>query len=138
MKLSEELKNIDISTKKLREFGLFVGGILAVIGGLLLWRSRPAYIWFLSIATALMILGATAPVILKPLYRIWMGFALIMGFIMSHVLLGILFFLIVTPISFIAKLMKNELLDTAFPDKKNTYWRARKQPASMESYEKQY
>lgn len=138
MKLSDELKNIEVSTKKLREFGLFVGGILAAIGGLLLWRDRPAYPWFLAIGGTLVVLGAVLPGVLTPLYRVWMGFALVMGFFMSHVILGILFFLVVTPISFIAKLMKNELLDTHFPDTKASYWRVRKQPESMDSYEKQY
>lgn len=138
MRLIDEINNIEMSSKKMKEFGLFVGGIFCLIGGLLLWKSKPAYPYFIGFGGVLVILGAVAPKLLGPLYKLWMSFAMVMGFVMSHVLLGILFYFCVTPISLIAKALKNHLLDTLFPDTKETYWTKRKKINDKASYEKQY
>ncbi len=64
--------------------------------------------------------------ILKPIYLVWMTFAVILGWIMTRVILTAIFYLIVTPISLIAKLFRHKFLDLTFRTENDTYWNYRK------------
>jgi hypothetical protein len=89
-----------------RDFGLLVGGVFLALGGWWLYRGR-----FTAVASTLLILGATLA-LLGAVYpqslvvpnRLWMGMAEAMGFVMTRVILGVVFFLIVTPIGLIRRL----------------------------------
>ena len=139
MKISEEVKNIEVSPKKIREFGLLVGGVFLLIGGFTLWRGRPAAPFFLGLGGFLFSFGAVLPALLKPLYKGWMIFAVLLGWVMSRVVLSLLFFIAVTPIGLIMRLQGKDLLDQKFPDSKDSFWTLRKKDSeSRESCEKQY
>jgi hypothetical protein len=64
--LREEIKNIKSDTGDLRKFGITVGIVLALLGGLLLWREKDYSIYFLIISFVLISLGIISPIILKP------------------------------------------------------------------------
>jgi len=138
--LIHEIKNLDCSKKKLREFGLCVGFVLAGFALFFWWREKPFYPTVAGIAAALILLGAVFPVILKPAYQIWMTLALLMGWVMTRVLLGVLFYLAVTPIALILKVMGKDFLNLTFRDGKDSYWI--KKPSllklSAADYEKQF
>ena len=135
----EDLKNISSTRRDLRQFGLSVGVVLALIGGLLLWRERPAYPYFMGTGAALMGLGLLLPSLLKPLQKIWMGFAVIMGWFMTRLILGILFYLILTPMSLLMRLFGKRFLDLRIDPALGSYWHQREdQEAGPERYEKQF
>lgn len=134
----EEIKKIKSDSKTLREFGYLVGGILALLGGLFFWRGHSYYVYFLAIGVALVILGFCVPKILKSLYKVWMILALMIGWVMTRILLGFLFYLVVTPIHWISILKGNPCLDTRFPDEKESYWIKRNPKKEKSSYEKQF
>jgi hypothetical protein len=82
-----------------RSFGLWVGGAFLVIGGLSLWRGR---VWIAEftggLGAVLLLAGLLAPRFLRIPARLWWKFSMALGWINTRVLLGTLFFLILTPI----------------------------------------
>lgn len=134
-----EIKKIQSTKKELREFAFVVGGVASAIGALLLWRGRPATPYFLTPGIVLIVLGFLAPQILKPLQKVWMIFALIMGAIMSRVILGLLFFIAITPIRVIALIFGKQFLDLSFRKETDSYWNQYpEKKIEKEQYEKQF
>jgi hypothetical protein len=137
--LREEIKNIKSDTGDLRKFGITVGIVLALLGGLLLWREKDYSIYFLIISFVLISLGIISPIILKPVQKAWMTLAVVIGWFMTRVILSILFYLVFTPIGLIGKIFKKDFLDLEFHDNKKSYWIERKEgPREKDSYEKQF
>ena len=123
--LKEEFKHIKESKNDLRKFGLTVGGVSVIISVLLFYFEKQSAIYFAVIGTVLILAGVLFPKILKPFNKIWMGLAIILGFVMSRVILTILFYLVLTPISFIAKLFGKKFMLLKYDKSEKTYWKKR-------------
>lgn len=135
----DELKNIKSTKKELREFGLTVGSILVILGCVALWRSKGVYPYFLSAGITLVGLGLAAPGILLPLQKAWMALAVIIGFFMSRLVLTVLFYAVITPISLAMRIFGKDILDQRIDKSRPSYWTARDaQPKTKESYEQQF
>jgi hypothetical protein len=126
--LLDEIKSIQGSAKEVRKFGLTIGVFLLVIAGLLFWKQRPSFLSFAYAGAGFALLGLLVPALLKPVYKVWMSFAVVMGFVMTRVILTILFFGMFTPAALVAKLLGKDLLDERWDKKAVTYWV--KRPAS--------
>jgi hypothetical protein len=89
-----------------RNFGLLVGGVFAGLGLWWLYRGKFGAVapGFLALGSALVVLGAIYPKALVPVNRAWMALAEMLGFIMTRVILAIVFFLVVTPIGLVKRL----------------------------------
>jgi len=141
-----DLKALELSKKKLRNFGLLVGGIFLLLSVWIFFSQRNrlpetsnytfAYI-FLVVGGILFLFGALFPLLLKTTYKIWMGLAIAMGWVVSRILLIILFYLVVTPIRLIAKLSGKKFLDLKFRDNKSSYWVIKPKDAKID-YKKMY
>ena len=141
--IKKELKKIDSSHPKLREFGFQMGAFMTVVGVLLRLLGRPHYTYLLYPGITFIALGALLPVTLYPIQRIWMPFAItfsaLMGKVMTPVFLSLLFFLAITPIGLIMRLMGKDILDRKLDPKAPTYWKIRPRVAyTPEDYEKQF
>jgi len=136
----EEIKNIDSSTRELRKFALAMAIPLALIGGFLLWRQRPYYRYFFVASGLFICPGLLVPVVLTPLHKVWMTFSIIMGWFMTRLILCILFFLILTPIALLLRLLGKDLLDIKFEKTSSeSYWLARDSDESQKrDYTKQF
>ena len=134
-----EIKEIKSTKKELRNFGLVVGGVLIAIGAFLFWKERPAHPYFLIVGAVLVVTGSILPAVLKPFQKVWMGFAVVMGFFMTRVILTILFFLVLTPLGIVARLTGKRFLELK-PDKtKKSYWNIREtRPLDKKEYERQF
>jgi len=118
-----ELKALEISKKILRKFGLMVGGIFLLIGFWIYYSSQSfVCIIFLSLGTLLLIFGLILPTSLSAVYKVWMGLAFTLGWVMSRVLLTILFYFVITPIGFAAKIVGKRFLDIDYKAKRESYW----------------
>ncbi len=97
-------------TKQLREFGLMVGGILALLfGGFFPWIfHKPWPMWPWIVGGILIFLGLLLPKILGPIHWVWMKFAEALGWVNSRILLSIVFYLIFTPIGWLMRLSKKD------------------------------
>jgi hypothetical protein len=86
---------------------------------------KDSYIYFLSIGAMLVALGLAIPELLFPLQKLWMGIAVILGFIMTRVILSFLYYIIITIIGLVAKIFRKDFLDSNFSIKKESYWNYR-------------
>ena len=123
--LKEEFKHIKESKKDRRKFVLTVGGVIVIISVLLFYFEKSSAIYFAFIGTFLVLAGLIYPRILKPLNKVWMGLAITLGFIMSRVILTILFYLVLTPISFIARIFGKKFMILKYDKSAKTYWEKR-------------
>ena len=107
-----------------REFGLVVGGVLLALGGWWLYRGKtgPVPSGCVVVGALLMLLGMTFPRVLYWPYRGWMALAGVLGWVMTRVVLGLVYFLMVTPIGAVKRLLGWDPLGRrAAPS--DTYWR---------------
>jgi len=87
-----------------RKFGLTLGGAFLALAGLLWWRGRiPAALVFAALGAALLLAGLAAPTRLGTVQRVWMGFGRILSRFTTPVFMGIVYFLILTPIGWILR-----------------------------------
>lgn len=134
--VAHELKELDISKKSLRKFGIIIGIILITIAIIFLWNSVSWKVMLLTLGGILLLNGIFLPNNLKDIYKIWMGFAFALGWIVSRIILTILFVFILTPLGLLAKLFGKEFLDINFSKKNKSYWIQKKEEAA--DYEKMY
>lgn len=133
----DEIKKIKSGKKELREFGIVMGVFFGILGGLLLWRHRP-YLWAAVLSSAFFVFGFLFSQALRPLQKAWMVLAVMMGFVMSRVILTVLFFLVLTPLSLISRLLGKKYLDLTFRRPEPTYWNPVSTRKEKEYYEQQY
>jgi hypothetical protein len=133
----EEIRNLDISKKSLRKFGISVGLVLSIVAIWMMYKDNiPSLRTYLGIIGVLLIIaGVTYPLALKHIYKLWMGLAFAMGWVVSRILLLILFYLFVVPIGLISRLVGKEFMDINMNKVKETYW-VRKNKKT--NYEKMY
>lgn len=134
----EEVKSIKSGPKELRSFGLTVGGVFALIGLLLCWKGRGAGPALFLTGAGLLIAGFAIPSVLKPVQKAWMTLALAMGWVMTRVILSIVFYLVLTPLGLLVKLSAKDLLDLKLEPDAKSYWHPRKRKYQKSDYEKQY
>ena len=103
MNIRQEIKELKTGARDLRKFGLLVGGVLCLFGLLFLLRHKTNYPYLFWPGAALIAFGAVWPRALKYPYIAWMTMAFALGFVMSQVILTLFFFLLVTPISLLAR-----------------------------------
>jgi len=137
--IREEIRNIKSGKKELRKFGITMGVVLMLLGGFSWWREKEYYFWFLIPSALFVFLALIVPVALKPINKIWMTLAVLMSWVMTRVLLGILFYLGITPMSFFARLFGKDFLDIKFDKNVNSYWiLTEKRRIEKSDYEKQF
>jgi len=135
----EEIRDIKSGRKELREFGLTVGIIFIILGSIALWRGKQIYLYLLIPGILLVFFGLIHPAILKPLQKIWMSFSIVIGFFMSHIILSVLFYLVLTPIGLVMRLFGKDILDQRIEKNKISYWKdIENKVKPKESYERQY
>jgi hypothetical protein len=139
MNIREDIKQLQTGDRDLRKFGLMVGGVFAVLGLLFLWRHKAYYPYFLWPGVTLVTLGAALPRALKWIYITWMSVAFVLGFVMAHVILTLLFFLVITPMGLLARLTGRDFLSLKLDRTARSYWIPRdKKLKSPAEYERQY
>ena len=135
----EDIKQQKTGDRDLRKFGLMVGGVFAVLGLLFLWRHKSYYPYFLWPGTGLIAAGAVWPRVLKWIYVGWMSLAFVLGFVMAHVILTLLFFLVITPIGLVARLFGQDFLRLKLDRNSKSYWIPRERKVkSPADYERQF
>ena len=135
----EEIKNIKSEKNDIRNFGIIIGAVLIAIVMLLFWKEKQSYDILMIVGVVLCVTSLILPVILKPFYLAWMTFAIILGWIMTRVILSMVFYGIITPIGLFARLVGKEFLNIKLNKTENTYWNhRRKHSLKKANYEKQF
>ena len=107
----EEIKNIKSGRRELRQFGITVGIVLGLLGCFFIWRQKEWCYYFIIISFVFLLFGLVLPLLLKPVHKVWMTLAIFMGWCMTGVILGVLFYLVVTPIGLLMRLCGNDFFD---------------------------
>ena len=122
----------------LREFALVTGGVIVGLFGLFLpWLldlGWPTWPWIL--AAVLVAVGLIAPMALRPVYKAWMQFGLILSRFTTPIIMGLVFFLVITPTGLLRRLLASDPLARKFDDRES--YRVPSKKAAAKNMERPY
>ena len=121
------MKDIKISTNK--SFGLVFFVVFFLISVYPLLNAENIRFWSLIVAIIFLTLGLLNSKILTPLNKIWFKFGLLLGSIVSPIVMSIIFFFVVTPISSIMRILGKDILNLKWNNSKS-YWIEKSGPKS--------
>ncbi len=119
----------DIKISSNRSFGLVFFVVFLLISIYPLLHGQNLRFWLLIVAIIFLALGLLNSKILTPLNKIWFKFGLLLGSIVSPIIMSIIFFFVVTPISFVMKILGKDILNLKL-NNNNTYWVEKSGPKS--------
>jgi hypothetical protein len=109
--------------KEWRNFGLGLAGIVLLILIIQFFLKHQIF-WNLPIiALLLLMVSLFIPILLKPLYILFSYISLVLGWMMTRFIITLLFYLVLTPIGLIAKIVGKKFLETGFKKEKDSYWK---------------
>jgi len=117
-----------ILKKQLREFGLLIGfGFPLLIGWLIpALSSHGLRVWTLWVGFLGILIGLTDPRLLYYPYKFWMKLGLILGWVNSRIILGLVYMIVLLPIAFVMRIIRYDPLRTKRQEEK-TYREERKE-----------
>jgi len=119
----------DVKISSNRSFGIVFFVVFLLIALYPLTYGGEIRIWSLIISLIFLILGLLNSKILAPLNKIWFKFGILLGKIVSPLIMGIIFFLVVTPIGLIMRLLGKDVLNLKY-NKNKSYWIEKNGPKS--------
>ena len=119
----------DIKISSNRNFGIVFFVVFLLIALYPLINSGEIRIWSVVIASIFLVLGILNSNILLPLNKLWFKFGIFLGKIISPIIMGIIFFLVVTPIGLIMRLLGKDVLNLKYSNY-NSYWIEKTGPKS--------
>ena len=120
-------KQIKISSNK--SFGIVFFIVFLIIALYPMIKDGDIRLWSLIISLIFLILGLINSIILTPLNRLWFKFGIFLGKIISPIILGIIFFLVVTPTGILLRLFGKDVINLKY-NKNNSYWIKKTGPKS--------
>ncbi len=120
----------ELTGKVLRQFGFMVGGMFLLIAVWpFVWRHEEVRLWAVVPGSLLVLVGGIAPALLRPIYQAWMALGHVLGWVNTRIILGVLFYGVVTPMGMAMKLAGRDPMRRGFDPKAQTY-RVPRQPRS--------
>jgi hypothetical protein len=120
-----------------RSFGIVFTCAFAVIGSLPLLHGDDPRIWAYGVSAAFLAVALARPGLLAPLNRVWTRFSLLLSKIVQPLVLGVLFFAIMTPVALVGRLFGRDPLRRRLEPASATYWLDR-EPVDPESVRRQF
>ena len=120
-------QQIKISSNK--SFGIVFFIVFLIIALYPMIKDGDIRLWSLIISLIFLILGLINSIILTPLNRLWFKFGIFLGKIVSPIILGIIFFLVVTPTGVLLRLFGRDVINLKY-NKNNSYWIKKTGPKS--------
>ena len=121
------MNNVKISSNK--SFGIVFFVVFLLIAFYPLINQAGIKVWSVIISLIFLILGMLNSKLLTPLNKLWFKFGIILGKIVSPLIMALIFFTVVTPIAFLMRILKKDLLNLKF-SKNNSYWIEKTEPKS--------
>ena len=115
------MKNQKIKIASNKSFGIVFSIVFLVIAFWPMLNGNEINYWLLAISIVFLILGLINSKILTPLNKIWFKFGILLGNVVGPIVMGIIFFLIVTPTSIIMKILGKDVLNLK-KNNNNSYW----------------
>lgn len=128
------------SRRELSWFGLLVLLFFGLVGGLVLWRSgsMTAAVTIWSIGGLLALLYYAVRPLRLAMFRGWMVAVYPIGFVISHLVLAGIFFLVITPIGLVMRLVGRDPMTRKFDRTADSYWTRRNPESGSERYFRQF
>jgi len=122
--VKEGLARLDNSPHELKKFGFTLAIAFAVLSApIFLWGNQPTCALLTSsLAIAFAVFALLFPRALGPVRFLWIGFAFIIGYFMSRIILTVLFFLIISTIRIIMTIIGKDILDKSLNKQEESYW----------------
>ncbi|MGA9115835.1 MAG: SxtJ family membrane protein [Bacteroidota bacterium] len=108
--------------REVRRFGLVFGGVLVLGAAYLLWRGSAGWGWLLAAAGLFGAAALAAFSVLRPLYWVWMRLAAVLAWVNTRVLLGLFFYLLLTPLGVLFRLAGRDPLGRRPAAGAASYW----------------
>jgi hypothetical protein len=109
-----------------RTFGFFFAALLAIAAGYALWKGA-SWGWLCAVSAALLAaVASAAPHALRPANRLWFALGMLLGRIVNPIVIGLMFFVVVTPVGLLMRLFGKRPLSLRFDARAETYWIERK------------
>ncbi|MDP1670751.1 MAG: SxtJ family membrane protein [Alphaproteobacteria bacterium] len=118
----------DVKMGSERAFGFVFAGFFAILSGLAWWNASSLLIYWLITSALFLAVALVAPRALTPLNRLWFRFGLLLHTIVSPVIMGLLFFVTITPIGWLMRLFGARPLNLKFDSAAQSYWIKRDPP----------
>jgi hypothetical protein len=119
----------DVKISSNKSFGIVFFVVFLITGLFPLINDQEIKVWSLLASLIFLILGLINSKILTPLNKIWFKFGILLGKIVSPIVMGLIFFLVVTPIAIFMKILKKDLLNLRYNNDKS-YWIEKNEPKS--------
>jgi len=112
----------EVKTGSNKSFGIVFSIFFLIIALYPLVNGEGIRVWSIIVSLIFLFLGLIKSKILTPLNKIWFKFGIFLGKIVSPLVMGVIFFLVVTPIGILMKILKKDLLNLKFNNNKKSYW----------------
>jgi|TARA_B110000444_G_scaffold234942_1_gene245635 hypothetical protein len=112
---------MEIKRSSNKNFGIVFFVVFIIIGFWPLLDINTYRLWAIIIAVIFLTLGFMNSRLLTPLNILWFKFGIFLGKIVSPIVMGVIFFFVVTPIAILMRISKKDLLNLKF-NNKETYW----------------
>ena len=119
-----------------RSFGILFFVVFLILSLWPLQSGNNLNFYFLVVSFIFLILGALNSKLLSPLNKAWIKFGEILGLIIAPIMMSLVYFVILTPVSLIVRLFGKDLLGLKFLKENETYWIKRKK--NLTSMDKQF
>jgi hypothetical protein len=106
----------------LRSFGLQMALILGLIAGWVMYQNKASWLLWVTLTFLFGISALLAPSILRPIDKFWMKLGEWLGMIMTPVIMGVLFYGVITPIGLIMRALGKDLIDQKLDKSAKSYW----------------
>ena len=128
---------VSATPREVRNFGFLFAGICGAVAAYLWYAGAEGWSWLLVAAVFFLIAAFIGYPLLRPIYVVWMTFAFVLGWINTRLLLGLFFYLIVTPTGLILRLLGKDPLDQKIDRSVGSYWKLReRKPFDPARYER--
>ncbi len=126
-------KNSEVK-RELRQFGLIFGTLSAIIFGIILPYIKYSTYFLppLIVGVVFIIVGFLLPIVLKPIHFLWLKIGFILGWINSRIILGFIFYIIITPVSLIMRLFGYDPMNRKVKSKVEGYSEKKEKVSTME------
>ncbi len=122
-----------------RKFGIALAVLLFIISAVQYFKQIELYSYFLVASVLFLLSALVLPILIKPVFIVFSYIGFGMGWVMTRIILFILFYLFITPISILARKFGNRFLDLRFDRSKESYWLPVKDNKNnRENFEKQF
>lgn len=111
-----------------RGFGLVFAGFFGIVSVLSWWHDHTSWHWALPVAVVFLVVAYVFPKALSPLNKLWLKFGLLLYKVMNPLVLGLLFFVTITPIGLVMRLFGKDFLRLKMDRSSKSYWIDRTPP----------